>query len=140
MRGTLSNQDLITLGRLEILDLLYNLMEGGIPQNIGKLYYLKALYLANNDFNGSLPSPGLCELKRLQVLDIFHNRFEGTLPPCLSNLTSLKILDLHHNLFSGSITPYSIPSLTFLQFMDISSIDLKVRSLLARYSITPSLR
>ncbi|KAE8703353.1 hypothetical protein F3Y22_tig00110472pilonHSYRG00401 [Hibiscus syriacus] len=101
-------------------------MEGGIPQNIGKLYYLKALYLANNDFNGSLPSPGLCELKRLQVLDIFHNRFEGTLPPCLSNLTSLKILDLHHNLFSGSITPYSIPSLTFLQFMDISSIDLKI--------------
>ncbi|KAE8706145.1 Detected protein of unknown function [Hibiscus syriacus] len=123
MRGTLSNQDLITLGRLEVLDLRNNIMEGGIPQNIGNLSHLKALYLADNYFNGSLPVHGLCELRRLQVLDIHHNSFQGTLPPCLSNLTSLKILDLHHNHFSGTITSYSIPSQKFLQFMDISHND-----------------
>ncbi|TYI41778.1 hypothetical protein ES332_A01G049300v1 [Gossypium tomentosum] len=120
MESTLSNQDLITLGRLELLDLSRNYFNGSIPQNLGKLSYLKALYLAGNLFKGSLPVPGLCELRRLQVLDISHNRLEGTLPSCLSNLTSLKVLDVHDNLLSGSITPHLIPSQKFLQFIDIS--------------------
>ncbi|KAK8648247.1 hypothetical protein V6N13_129006 [Hibiscus sabdariffa] len=118
---TLSDQDLIAFGRLEVLDLSHNQLEGGIPQNIGKLSSLKALYLAYNQLNSSLPIPGLCELRRLQVLDIHNNSFEGTLPPCLSNLTSLKILDLHDNLFSGPFTPNSIGSQKFLQFIDISN-------------------
>ncbi|KAB2095476.1 hypothetical protein ES319_A01G039600v1 [Gossypium barbadense] len=120
MESTLSNQDLITLGRLELLDLSRNYFNGSIPQNLGKLSYLKALYLAGNLFKGSLPVPGLCELRRLQVLDISHNRLEGTLPSCLSNLTSLKVLDVHDNLLSGSITPHLTPSQKFLQFIDIS--------------------
>ncbi|XP_012454081.1 receptor-like protein 15 isoform X2 [Gossypium raimondii] len=121
MESTLSNQDLITLGRLELLDLRRNYFNGSIPQNLGKLSSLKALYLAGNLFKGSLPVPGLCELRRLQVLDISHNRLEGTLPSCLSNLTSLKVLDVHDNLLSGSITPNLIPSQKFLQFIDISN-------------------
>ncbi|KAH1120655.1 hypothetical protein J1N35_003815 [Gossypium stocksii] len=121
MGSTLSNQDLITLGRLELLDLSRNYFNGSIPQNLGKLSSLKALYLADNLFKGSLPVPGLCELRRLQVLDISHNRLEGTLPSCLSNLTSLKVLDVHDNLLSGSITPNLIPSQKFLQFIDLSN-------------------
>ncbi|PPD89999.1 hypothetical protein GOBAR_DD13067 [Gossypium barbadense] len=120
MESTLSNQ-LITLGRMELLDLSSNYFNGSIPQNLGKLSSLKALYLAGNLFKGSLPVPGLCELRRLQVLDISHNRLEGTLPSCLSNLTSLKVLDVHDNLLSGSITPNLIPSQKFLQFIDISN-------------------
>ncbi|KAL1184397.1 hypothetical protein V6Z11_A01G041300 [Gossypium hirsutum] len=118
--GSFPTPDLITLGRLELLDLSRNYFNGSIPQNLGKLSYLKALYLAGNLFKGSLPVPGLCELRRLQVLDISHNRLEGTLPSCLSNLTSLKVLDVHDNLLSGSITPHLIPSQKFLQFIDIS--------------------
>ncbi|KAK8706383.1 hypothetical protein V6N13_049952 [Hibiscus sabdariffa] len=117
------NRDLITFGRLEVLDLRGNKLDGYIPHNIGKLSSLKELYLAENYFKGSLPVPGFCELRRLQVLDIHYNSFEGTLPPCLSNLTYLKILDLHDNLFSGSIAQISIQSQKLLQFIDISNND-----------------
>ncbi|XP_039038523.1 receptor-like protein 14 [Hibiscus syriacus] len=79
MRGTLSNQDLI---RLEVLDLRRNIMEGGIPQNIGKISHLKALYLADNYFNGSLPVPVTSYSKPsqnfLRFMDISHNDFEGS--------------------------------------------------------------
>ncbi|KAK6228928.1 hypothetical protein SCA6_017879, partial [Theobroma cacao] len=115
--------DLITFGRLKVLDFSFNVLVGSIPQNIGKLSSLRAIYLTMNGLNGSFPFPGLCELKKLQELDIRYNSFQGTLPPCLNNLTSLRILDLHDNLFSGSIPRNSIPSPNFLQYMDISGND-----------------
>ncbi|XVF79273.1 hypothetical protein PTKIN_Ptkin14bG0208300 [Pterospermum kingtungense] len=116
--GWTENQDSITRGKLEILDLSYNKFNGSIPRFIGKLSYLKALYLTGNRLNGSLPFPGLCELKRLEELDISHNYFEGTLPPCLNNLTSLRLLDLHDNLFTGSISPSTIPASKFLHYIN----------------------
>ncbi|XVE91264.1 hypothetical protein DITRI_Ditri20bG0139700 [Diplodiscus trichospermus] len=101
-KSTISEQDLKTLTRLEILDLSWNNLVGSIPSNVGELASLKALSLASNDFDGSLPIPGICQLNRLQELDLSDNSFEGILPSCLCNMTSLRYIDLSGNHFEGS--------------------------------------
>lgn len=50
--------DLITFGRLKVLDFSFNVLVGSIPQNIGKLSSLRAIYLTMNGLNGSFPFPG----------------------------------------------------------------------------------
>ncbi|XP_022741989.1 probable LRR receptor-like serine/threonine-protein kinase At4g36180 [Durio zibethinus] len=88
--------------KLEILDLSSNNLVGNIPSTVRELASLKALSLAWNGFNGSLPIPGICELNRLQELDLNGNSFEGIIPQCLNNMTSLRLIDLGGNHFEGS--------------------------------------
>ncbi|GLU12189.1 hypothetical protein SLE2022_288890 [Rubroshorea leprosula] len=106
--------------KLKILDLSWNLFDGGIPQSVGALDSLEAFSVSYNQLNGSLPVSGLCRLKRLQELDLSHNSFDGTLPPCLTNLTSLQLLDVSINLFGGSLPSNLIESLPSLKYIDFS--------------------
>ncbi|KAL7162252.1 hypothetical protein ACSBR2_042685 [Camellia fascicularis] len=69
-----------------------------LTPSIGALSSLKALSVAQNNLNGSLPIQGLCKLKELEELDLSYNLFEGILPPCLSNLRSLTSFANHSNL------------------------------------------
>ncbi|KAF5932415.1 hypothetical protein HYC85_028586 [Camellia sinensis] len=91
--------------------------------SIGALSSLKALSVAQNNLNGSLPIQGLCKLKKLEELDLNHNLFEGILPPCLSNLRSLKFFDISLNKFTGNISPSLFGSLNSLDGNDKFEVE-----------------
>ncbi|KAF5931574.1 hypothetical protein HYC85_027745 [Camellia sinensis] len=90
----------------------------------GTLSSLKALSVAQNNLNGSLPIQGLCKRKKLEELDLNDNLFERILPPCLSNLRSLKFFDISLNQFTGNISPSLFGSLNSLEsFANHSNLE-----------------
>ncbi|KAK8603195.1 hypothetical protein V6N13_085388 [Hibiscus sabdariffa] len=110
------NQDLIILGRLEVLDLRSNFMEGSIPQTIGKLSYLKALYLAENGFSGSLPVP-----------DLHHNFFSGPVTPfSIPSQKFLQFMDISNNDFEGLFSFSSIFNHSRLEVLVLGSTENKL--------------
>ncbi|XP_059455863.1 receptor-like protein 56 isoform X2 [Corylus avellana] len=129
MGGSFPAKELSAFENLEKLDLSGNNFDGPltiqglsnsrISPYIGALSSLKAISLAYNSLNGTLPKD-LCSLKKLQELDLYGNLFEGILPTCLNNLTSLRLLDISRNRFVGNISSYLIASLTSLEYIDLS--------------------
>ncbi|XP_022031773.2 receptor-like protein 13 [Helianthus annuus] len=117
--GTLPIDDLTYFHNLEVLDLSSNNFVGSIPLTIKSLSSLKAISLAENMLNGSLPN-GLCELKNLHTLDLSHNNFHGSLPECFNSLSFLKLFDISSNQFTGMLQPSLIANLTSLEYVDFS--------------------
>ncbi|XP_028067417.1 receptor-like protein 15 [Camellia sinensis] len=112
-------EGLTSFRHLEILDLSRNNFLVSIPPSIGALSSLKALSLAQNNLNGSLPIQGLCKLKKLEELDLSYNLFEGILPPCLSNMRSLKFFDISLNQFTRNVSPSLFGSLNSLEYIGL---------------------
>ncbi|KAF5932231.1 hypothetical protein HYC85_028402 [Camellia sinensis] len=112
-------EGLTSFRHLEILDLSRNNFFASIPSTIGALSSLKALSVAQNNLNGSLPIQGLCKLKKLEELDLSYNLFEGILPPCLSNMRSLKFFDISLNQFTGNVSPSLFGSLNSLEYIGL---------------------
>ncbi|PWA47398.1 systemin receptor [Artemisia annua] len=97
-------------GSMIFLDLSYNRLEGGIPKELGSLYYLNILNLGHNDLTGPIPDQ-LSGLKNVAILDLSHNRLNGSIPNALTSL-GLGDADLSYNNLSGTI-PVSAPFDTF---------------------------
>ncbi|XP_049385208.1 TMV resistance protein N-like [Solanum stenotomum] len=131
------------LHSLEDLHLGYcNLIDGGLPEDIGSLSSLKKLYLTGNSFEhlprsiaqlGDLrllhlsDCPNLKEfpqvnngLRSLEVLDLSCcNLIDGGLPQDIGSLSSLKNLHLDGNNFEH--LPRSIAQLGGLQYLNVSN-------------------
>ncbi|KAK4736724.1 hypothetical protein R3W88_000421 [Solanum pinnatisectum] len=131
------------LRSLEDLDLGYcNLIDGGLPEDIGSLSSLKKLYLTGNRFEhlprsiaqlGDLrllylsDCPNLKEfpqvndgLRSLEDLDLSYcNLVDGGLPEDIGSLSSLKKLHLDGNNFEH--LPRSIAQLGGLRFLNVSN-------------------
>uniref|UniRef100_M1BF46 Bacterial spot disease resistance protein 4 n=1 Tax=Solanum tuberosum TaxID=4113 RepID=M1BF46_SOLTU len=129
---------------LEILDLSYcNLTDGGLPEDIGCLSFLKKLNLRGNNFErlpqsiaqlGSLRSLDLSQcmslkefvgvnmaegLWSLEILDLSYcNLIDGGLLEAIGCLSSLKELKLNRNNFER--LPQSIAQLGSLRLLDLS--------------------
>lgn len=97
-------------GSMIFFDLSYNKLEGGIPKELGKMYYLNILNLGHNDLTGPIPEE-LSGLKNAAILDLSHNRLNGSIPNSLTSL-GLGDADLSYNNLSGMI-PVSAPFDTF---------------------------
>ncbi|KAI3704321.1 hypothetical protein L1987_74538 [Smallanthus sonchifolius] len=97
-------------GSMIFLDLSYNKLEGGIPKELGLMYYLNILNLGHNDLTGPIPDE-LSGLKNAAILDLSHNRLNGSIPTSLTSL-GLGDADLSYNNLSGAI-PVSAPFDTF---------------------------
>ncbi|KAI7730092.1 hypothetical protein M8C21_033298 [Ambrosia artemisiifolia] len=97
-------------GSMIFFDLSYNKLEGGIPKELGTMYYLNILNLGHNDLTGPIPEE-LSGLKNVAILDLSHNRLNGSIPNSLTSL-GLGDADLSFNNLSGSI-PVSAPFDTF---------------------------
>ncbi|KAL0917925.1 hypothetical protein M5K25_013034 [Dendrobium thyrsiflorum] len=89
-------------GSMIFLDLSYNELEGPIPKEIGKLYYLSVLNLGHNHLSTVIP-PELGNLHSLGVLDLSHNALEGPIPSSFSSLSMLSDIDLSNNKLNGTI-------------------------------------
>ncbi|KAK6775013.1 hypothetical protein RDI58_026014 [Solanum bulbocastanum] len=102
---------------LESLDLRYcNIMDGGLPEDIGSLSSLKELKLCENNFE-HLPR-SIVQLGALEYLDLSHCERLTQLPEDIGSLSSLKELKLHGNNFVH--LPRSIAQLGSLEYLDLS--------------------
>ena len=89
----------------------YNLAGSGLSESIGNLTNLQQLYMAANEFEGSLPR-SLSRLTKLRYInlgtlksDMPNNHFTGSMPD-LSNLTELRSIILDANDLSGEWPQY----------------------------------
>ena len=85
-------------------------LQGELPDELGQLTSLEALYLHNNQLTGTIPWQ-LGELTALTTLTFNFNQLSGTIPTQLGQLTALSYLYLHANKLTGTI-PLTLTQLT----------------------------
>lgn len=91
----------------------------GVPLNVGMLGKLRILDLSNNGLEGTVPK-SLGQLKSLIKLDLSINRFSGEIPASLKGLRSLQFLDLSYNRFGNFGVPLFLGSMTTLKELYLS--------------------
>eukprot|EP00253_Pinus_taeda_P013651 PITA_13651 len=100
------------------LNLSWNLLEGSLPTEIGKMSMAQAIDISANHLSGVIPSTlGSCV--EVISLNLSRNSFQGSIPDSLENLQSLMSLDLSSNLLSGTI-PITLNKLKMLQYLNLS--------------------
>jgi receptor kinase-like protein len=100
LRGALPNSFSNLSASLEHLAILQNEIGGNIPEGIGRLVNLMALYMGPNLLTRPIP-PSLGSLSKLNVISLVQNRLSGGIPPTPGNLTELSELYLYGNALSG---------------------------------------
>jgi len=99
-------------GRVTIIDLRDNNLNGKIPTTFGNLSRLQELYLMGNMLSGQLPE-SIWSISTLRRINLDFNRFSGTLSKSIAQLKQLELLVLSSNQFSGAL-PAEIGQLTNL--------------------------
>eukprot|EP00253_Pinus_taeda_P025475 PITA_25475 len=100
------------------LNLSWNLLEGSLPMEIGKISMAQAIDISANHLSGVIPSTlGSCV--EVISLNLSRNSFQGSIPDSLENLKSLMSLDLSSNLLSGTI-PITLNKLKMIQYLNLS--------------------
>lgn len=106
-----------------VLDISDNLLQGHIPEMIGKrMPRLEFLMISNNHLNGTSPV-SLCRMESLTFLDLSKNQLSGELPHCWRNLQALYLIDLSNNMLSGDV-PISLGSIKQLQSLHLQNNSL----------------
>ncbi|EYU40944.1 hypothetical protein MIMGU_mgv1a022927mg [Erythranthe guttata] len=88
--------------QLRFVSLSYNLFSGQIPIEIGKLKFMRMLYLGGNNLKGGLPRE-IGKIYQLKVLQLYYNSFTGFIPLELFNMSNLIDIDLSGNSLSGGL-------------------------------------
>ncbi|XP_022762212.1 leucine-rich repeat receptor-like serine/threonine-protein kinase BAM1 [Durio zibethinus] len=131
-------------GRVVSLDLTDMNMYGSVSPQISRLDRLTNLYLAGNNFTGSIEIANLSDLRflnisnnqfnghldwnyasisNLEVFDAYDNNFTAVLPVGILGLKKLRYLDLGGNYFYGEIPP-SYGTLVGLEYLSLAGNDL----------------
>ena len=109
-------------GRVVVLALSYNLLEGAIPAELGSLTFLERLWLTGQILTGQIPTE-LGDLSNLRLLALGENRLTGSIPTELGNLFHLESLNLRSNELTGRI-PSKFGGLANLRTLDLFDNDL----------------
>lgn len=104
------------------ISLMFNNLEGELPNSLNNLKYLEVLELSFNKLEGSIPSE-LGDLKKLEVLAFNGNNLTGTIPSNIGEITNLTKLHLSSNQLTGEI-PQSITNLEYLEVLNVFDNDL----------------
>ncbi|KAI9120019.1 hypothetical protein K1719_008988 [Acacia pycnantha] len=110
------------IGKLDKLNALYltnNYLKGSIPSNIYNISTLTTLSLGGNSFSGVLPSDLGIGLPNLKMLRLGENGLTGQIPSSISNASKLISLSLLSNKFNGAISNV-LGNLTNLLELDLS--------------------
>ncbi|KAF3789937.1 DNA-damage-repair/toleration protein [Nymphaea thermarum] len=89
-------------GPMNIVDMSNNNFIGEIPEEIGRLKYLRGLNVSNYHLNGLIPN-SFGNLLQLEWLDLSLNQLSGPIPEELADLTFLSVLNLSYNDLQGRI-------------------------------------
>ena len=112
----------VQFGRVVVLNLASNNLDGELPPELNDLAGLRRLDLRSNLLSGSLPSElgGLGELTKLILLG---NELIGSIPESFGDLSNLFELDLGSNLLSGEI-PSSLGNLRHLIYLRLDANEI----------------
>jgi hypothetical protein len=103
--GTLGN-----LTALHTLSIRFNVLSGGLPDDLASASRLRNVFLTGNQLSGEFPKTFLA-LPGLLRLSLDGNNLSGPIPAALGNLTRLKTLLLQNNRFVGEIPEMTMPDL-----------------------------
>ncbi|KAL6890301.1 hypothetical protein ACP4OV_009064 [Aristida adscensionis] len=84
------------------IDLSFNHLSGGIPEQITSLDALINLNLSWNHFTGEIPDK-IGMMKSVESLDLSNNMLSGEIPSSVSDLSYLSYLDFSYNNLTGRI-------------------------------------
>ncbi|CAN6558149.1 unnamed protein product [Malus baccata var. baccata] len=103
--GAFETRFFMSLNRLEILDLSYNLFSGEIPFSLPPKN-IQTIDLSSNHFHGAIPSSFFQQAWNLTSFNVSNNTFSGYIPSsiCLQSFPSIRVLDFSSNEFSGNIS------------------------------------
>ena len=116
LQGTLPVQ-LARLTNLRWLNLYVNQLTGTIPTQLGRLINLTSLYLGFNKLSGAIPTE-LGRLTKLEELSLDNNHLTGPIPTELGRLSKLTWLELQENHLTGPI-PTQLGQLTNLTYLEL---------------------
>ena len=114
--------DISGLSALETLDLSGNQISGAFPLQVTALTGLKVLNLGNNNITGSIPSE-IGSLTALTRLKLRSNLLDGSLPVEIGDLINLVEISLEYNAISGSL-PVSLGNLQNLTNFNLTSNEI----------------
>ena len=100
-------------GRVLQINLVYNLLSGRLPTDLGRLDQLQVLRLYSNNIGGTIVSE-LFSMDSLEELDLEDNQISGSLPSAVE-MSNITIINLYQNKLSGNIPRvWNTPKLTTL--------------------------
>lgn len=103
--------------KVTAISMLFNNVEGSLPNSIGSLENLKILELPFNKLSGEIPN-SIGNLKNLEILVFNGNSLTGSIPSTIGNMESLKKIHLSSNNLSGEV-PVEISNLTELELLNV---------------------
>lgn len=109
-------------GHVVAVRMLFNNMEGQLPESLSQLTELRTLELSFNKLSGELPE-ALGNLPYLEVLALNGNNITGSIPHTFGNLSTLKQLHLSSNQLAGDL-PESLSNLEQLEVFNVFDNDL----------------
>ncbi|XP_048441878.1 receptor-like protein 3 [Pyrus x bretschneideri] len=143
LHGSLENKHFLSLNRLQVLDLSYNLLFGELPLSL-TFDNIRTLDLSSNRFHGPIPSSffmhawnltsfnisnnsfssgniyrGFGRCFELQIFRAGHNNLSGLLPEDIYNAIKLEEVSVPQNSLYGGISD-KIVNLTNLAILDLS--------------------
>ena len=80
-----------------------NLVEGKLPDSLGKLEKLEVLFLHSNAMTGEIPESFFDLSDTLTDVDLGANKFTGQLSPKWGKFTNLDGLKIYNNTFTGAL-------------------------------------
>jgi|GEM_PF-809597 len=113
----------VTDNKVTVISLLFNNLEGEIPQSFGKLIHLEKIELSFNNISGEIPRE-LANLKNLRLIAFNGNNLTGNIPEFLGTLKSLEALHLSSNNFEGEL-PKSLGDLSKLEVLNVFDNNLE---------------
>ncbi|KAK8939589.1 putative LRR receptor-like serine/threonine-protein kinase [Platanthera guangdongensis] len=108
-RAELAMEDLVSLDRLQKLDLSSNQFTGPIPPLLFSFSTVQFLDLSNNKLQGALPTNLSCGTD-LKFVDISRNLLVGSLPSCIHSNSSNLVVFNSWNCFSSVDPRYQHPN------------------------------
>ncbi|XP_062016670.1 receptor-like protein 3 isoform X2 [Rosa rugosa] len=96
----------LSLGRLEVLDLSFNLLSGELPGSLSSSNNIRIVDLSSNRFHGAIPSSFFQQAKNLTRFYVMNNSFLGYIPSpiCVQSSSLIKLLDFSYNKFGGTLS------------------------------------
>jgi len=124
LTGSIDIPELSLFTELSLLNLGFNNLSGGIPEQLFELPEISSVILGFNNFTGGIPD-NVVEANGLGVLSLSGNEnLGGTLPAGITNLTDLILLELANCGLTGTLPNATIGNMTELTTFIVSQNQL----------------
>ena len=119
------------MNSLQVLDVSSNKLQGEVPVFFGNMCTLQELYLGKNNLSGEISSffqdASWCNRDIFNSLDLSYNRITGMLPKSIGLLSELETLNLQVNSLEGDISESHLSNFSELEYLYLSYNSLSLK-------------